>query len=122
VEEGGIAPRGVLRRELDVIGVAAGVLDGSDRVAQHLLRTLAQLVLHVDVAGGDEDVDPGLRRTLQRLPRRVDVLGLAPGQPRDLAAADGFRDALDRLEVAGAGDGKPGLDDVHAELLELTRH
>ena len=36
-----------------------------------------------------------------------------------LAAADGFRDALDGRQLAGAGGGKPGLDDIDTEAREL---
>ena len=65
----------VLGRELDVVGVAPW--PGRPRAAGlglHLLGRHAQLVLHVDLAGGDEDVDAGLRRRADRLPAAVDVL------------------------------------------------
>ncbi len=76
----------------------------------------------MDGAGGQEDVDARAGRILDGLPGAVDVLGVAAGQAADDGALDLAGDGLDRLEIAGRGDGEAGLDDVDAQLLEGVGH
>ena len=109
----------VLRRELDVVGVLLGVGDGATGLDLHLIGRHPQLVLHVDLAGGDEDVDAGRGGRLDGLPAPVDVGQRGAGQPTDDGAAHGGGDGLHRFEVALAGDGEAGLDDVDPEAGQL---
>ena len=56
---------------------------------QHLGRLHLQLVLHVDVGGGDKGVDaPPFPGMLERLPCPVDVLAAGAAQPGDLRPLD----------------------------------
>ena len=60
-----IAARGVLGGELDVVDVLlARTVDRPAGGVEHLLAAHHQLVLEMDVRGGDEDVDAGLLRLL----------------------------------------------------------
>jgi len=93
-------------------------------------------MLHVDVAGGDEGVDPGPSRVAHGLPRRVDVLPVAPREATDdrhvrgvgatvvpggCGVADLDGDGAHGVEVVGGGSREPGLDDVDAEAGQLAR-
>ena len=51
-----------------------------------------------------------------RFPGAVDVFVAAAGQPADHGPADRLGDLAHGLEIAGRGDGKAGLDHVHAQL------
>jgi hypothetical protein len=99
---------------------AAATCPMSGRLFQHLRAGLLELVLEVDVAGGQEDVDAGRHLgPLEGLGGALDVERRAAGQrrhlDRDLAA-----DLLHRLEVAGRGDREPGLHHVHPQLRQLV--
>ena len=59
---------------------------------------------------------------LQRTPGAVNVALVGSGKGRDDGPADFRRDGLDGAEVALGGDGKPHLQDVHAEPVELAGH
>ena len=63
----------------------------------------------------------GPLRAFEGVPGDVNVLEPGAGEAADGdAVADQCGDALHGLEVAGAGDGKAGLDHVHAEPFELA--
>ena len=80
------------------------------------------LLSQMDVAGGDKGVDarpPGFRQAL-RGAFHVERAAARQGRhlrPRKLAA---YR--IHGLEIALAGDGKAGFQNVHAEFDELLRH
>src|SRR5207248_2790900 len=117
---------GVLRRELDVLAVAARVPDRLYGRLHHLGPRLTQLVLQVDVGGRDERVDAGLRRVLHRLPAPVDVAQAHAREPADRRGARERADLLGhlarRLEVLLGRDGEAGLDDVHVQARQLPGH
>ena len=101
-----LGARGVLGGELD-LGVAAqglaGPLHPADGLGQGLLAGDAQLVLEVDVAGGDEQVQVGALGDADGLHRALRVAVLAAGQRGDRDPAPRLlRDPADRLEVARA--------------------
>ena len=120
-----LGPRGVLGRELD-LGVAAqrlaGPLDPADGLATGLVAVDPELVLEVDVAGRDEQVEVRPLRDADRLDGALGVAVLAPRERRDRDPALGLLgDPADRLEVAGRGGREAGLDHVHLEPRELAR-
>ncbi len=80
----------------------------------------AELVLEVDVGGGDEDVEVRPLGDPDRLdgPLRIAVAAASQGGDRDALRLAG--DPLDRLEVAGRGGREAGLDDVDLEADELA--
>jgi len=108
---------GVLGRELDVLAVTAGPLDPFDSPTNNLLLGHLQLELAVDGAGSQEDVDTRPVGIAQGLPGPVDVVVVAARQAADDRALDLPGDGLHRLEVARRGDGKAGLDHVHAQIV-----
>src|SRR5207244_2922596 len=89
--------------------------------AQDLFLGHLELVLAMDGAGGEEDVDARLRRVLEGGGGAVDVGGVAAGEAADDGTVELAGDGLDGLEVARRGDGEDGLDDFDAELLEGVR-
>ena len=100
-------------------GQGAGVPDRRHRALQDLLAGGVELLLDVDVAGGDEGVDARPGGVTHRVPAAVDVGGDRARQARDHGAPDLAGDVADRLEVALRGHGEARLDDVDAEAREL---
>ena len=110
----------VLGRELDVVGQVAGEAHRLDRLLQHLLAGHAQLLLHVEFAGGDEGVDARAVGAGQCLGGARDVAIVGAGQRADRAVLDRRGDGLDGLEVAVARRGEAGFDDVDLHALQLA--
>src|SRR5262249_32524169 len=79
---------------------------------------LLQLVLHVHRRGGDEGMDAALLGRLDRLGAAVDVLERGAREPANDRVLGATGDFLHRGDVAVGGDGKAGLDDVDAQLVE----
>jgi hypothetical protein len=68
-QERHIAPERVLRREFDVVHVPPSQFDRCDGLAEYLLLRLFQLVLQMDFAGRDNEVNArlvGLRKCRRR--------------------------------------------------------
>ena len=86
-----------------------------------LLAGHAQLGLQVQVRGGDERVNATLRRRLDRPRGAFEIGAMAARQARDDRTADLGGDLADGFGVGRRGDRKAGLDDVHAERIDLTR-
>jgi hypothetical protein len=118
-QDGHFRAGGVLGRELDVGTLRAGVLHRRDRQLQNLVFGLLQLVLHMDLRRGQEDMHAGPDRILDRIVRRVDVLFDGTRQPAYGRSFDVPRDRLHRLEVARTRHGKSRLDDIDAQHGEL---
>ena len=74
----------------------------------------------MDVAGGQEGMDARASRGLQCLMGNVDILAHAAAKAGDAGAANLAGDALHGFEITLRGDGKTGLDNVHAEALQLA--
>ncbi len=70
----------------------------------------------MDGAGGEKDVNPRHSAQFQGFPSAIDVGVVAAGQAADRGAADVGGDFANRLEIAGRGDRKAGLDDVDAQI------
>ncbi len=115
-EEVDLGARGVLGRELDVRAIPFGPLDALHGGGDDVLLGHFELVLAVDGAGGEEDVNPRLFGILDGLPGAVDVFVTAAGQAADHRASYVLGDPTDRLEVAGRSDGETRFDHVHPEF------
>ena len=59
--------------KLDVVHVRAGEFDGGDGVVENLLPGFLELVLQVDIAGGDEGVNAGTAGFVERAGGALDV-------------------------------------------------
>ena len=115
-----VAARGVFGGDLDVVGVAPGALHRPARPLETLLASEPQLVLEVQVGGGDEHVHPAPRRRPQRLSGAVDVPVVAAGQSGNDRAAHRLGDGSHAAEVALRRTGEPRFDHVDAEPVELA--
>ena len=95
--------------------------DPADRLGERGVAIDPQLVLEVDVARRDEDVEVRPFGDLDRLdrPLRVAVLAAREGGDRDPAAGL-LGDPANRLEVAGRGGREAGLDHVDLEPGQLA--
>src|SRR6185503_624981 len=108
----------VLGRELDV---RAGVLRVADRelgLLDHLLGGHAQLLLHVDRAGGEERVDAPRLCAFQRIDPALDVLVVGAAQARHGRVLDDVGDRPHRLEIAVRRGREACLDHVDAHALQ----
>ena len=113
----------VLGAELDLGVAAQGVAAVGHPLAsggQRLVAADPQLVLEVDVAGGDEDVEMGPLGDANRLDGALRIAVLTACQRRDGDAPNFAGDPLHGLEVAGRGGREAGLDDVDLEADELA--
>ena len=124
-QELGIRPRGVFRAELDLdvpAELAAAVGDPLHGLGERLLAVHPQLVLQVDVARRDEDVQV---RPLGDLDRLDGALRVAVATARERGDRDSalrvLRDPAHGLEIAVGGGRKARLDHVDAEAHELAR-
>ena len=113
--------RGVLAGEFDVRDLRPGVGNSIAGLLDDLLGRHAELVLHVEVARRDEDMEAGTLSVLEGLPRRVDVALLRAIERRDRAAAYVLGHEANALNLAGRGHCEAGLNDVDAEPFELAR-
>ncbi len=119
VEEARIAAGGVLGRELDVVGEAAGTRHRRHGALEALLARDPELALQVQIGGGDEGVDAAAGRGFEGLAGGVDVARSAARQRRDHGPSYFRRDPAHRLGVVLGGDRETGLHDVHAQSVEL---
>ncbi len=125
-EEVDVAARRVLGRPLHVIGMLACQGDGIDGGGDHLVGLHAQLVFHVQRAGGDDDVDaPTLCRAkcLGGAQHIHVACAREAGDHRGIVAlADAFGDRLDAFEIAHRGDGEAGFQHIDAQLGQRLGH
>ena len=109
----------VLAAELDVLDLPARARDRVVDAAECLVPVDLELALEVQVRGGEEGVDARVRRVLERLGRPVHVGAGRTRQARDDRPLDRLGDLDHALELLRRADGEAGLDDVHAEGVEL---
>mmetsp|Transcript_27396 Transcript_27396/g.81852 ORF Transcript_27396/g.81852 Transcript_27396/m.81852 type:complete len:388 (-) Transcript_27396:8-1171(-) len=131
-EEGGVGPPGVLGRELDVVDHRLCESDHRRGDLDALCARDAELVLEVDVGGGEEGVYPVERRVPHRLVAPLQVLlvrAREPGDPHRLPASPAVGELARRLgdlrdgrEVALRRDRKARLAHVHAQPRQLLRN
>ena len=117
-----LGSRRVLRRELDVVAVGNGAADAGDGSLHDLRRRHFQLELAVDGAGRQKHVNPRRLGVLERLPGAIDVRVIAAGQAAHRGAAERRGDLAHRLEVAGRGNRKTGLQNVDPQVPQGLGH
>ncbi len=95
--------------------------DPADGLGERRLAVDPELVLEVDVAGRDEDMEMRPLGDLDRLDRPLRIAVLAAGERGDRdPAARLLGDPADRLEVARGRGREAGLDDVDLEPRQLA--
>ncbi|OPZ84158.1 MAG: hypothetical protein BWY76_01971 [bacterium ADurb.Bin429] len=112
--------RGVFGGKFHVVAERSRQLHGFDRHRQHFLARLSQLILHVDVGGGDEGVNALALRGRHRFGHRHDVLLVRAAEPGDSRPLHFLGNAVDRLEIALGRDGKTRFNDIYAQARELA--
>ena len=117
-----IGAGGVFGRELDVFDVLERQADGFARQVQRLLASDLELVLEMQVARCQEDVDARAVGKLQGAGGHLDIFRLGASQRRDARLANSLGDGGDGREVALGCHGETGLDDVHAQVFEGMGH
>ncbi len=121
-KEVSVGAGGIFRRELDILDVGAGETNGFGGEVESFLTADLELVLEMQIAGGEEDMDAAAVGELQGASSHFDVFGLRAGKGSDARLADGLGDGGDGREVALGGHGEAGLDDVHAQVFEGMGH
>src|SRR5688500_4961077 len=120
-EEIEVRARAVLGRELDVRAGVAREAHRQLRLLEHLLGRHAQLLFHVQRAGGDEGVDaPGFRAG-QRIDAALDVAVVGAAQAAYRRVLHRVGDGAHRFEIAVRRGGEAGLDHVDAHALQRAR-
>src|SRR5437899_1319863 len=92
--------------------------DGSGDRLQHVLWLHLQLVLDVQWARGDDDVDTPTPGVTDGLGAAIDIHQVGAAKAGDCALRHYLRDLAHSFEVAVGGDREAGLDHVDAHLLE----
>lgn len=114
---------GVFRGKFHVLDELSGAGHAFRRHAQDFRFRLLQLELHVQFAGGQEDVDArAVACRFQGPGRRFNVRLDAAGQPGDAAFLDFRGDGMHRFKVSVRDAGKSCFNDVHSESFHLTGH
>ena len=117
----GIRPARVLAGKFDVRQFGFGAPYRLDGHVENLLARFPEFFGDMDIAGRDERMDARRLGGLDGLVTGVDVLRKGARQSCDRHVLHLARDPRDGLEIAGAGDGEPALDDVDTEARERMR-
>ena len=112
----------ILRREFHVLAFGLGVRHGPTDHLQNLFTRLVQLVLKMNVRRRQKGVDARPLGSGQSFPGAVNVQFIGAGECGNDRPAHFRGNGLDCFEVALRSDGEPGLEDVHAQPVELARH
>ena len=118
----GRGARAVFGRELHVVRVLPRQLHGPRGFLQHLLLGLLELVLQVNLAGGDEGVNARLFGVGQRLGGALHVQRAAARQRRHPGLRELAAHGIHRLEIALGSDGKARFQNVDAQVHQFPRH
>ena len=122
IEEGPVAPGGVVGHEFHVGAEGQAVGDGLPDGLDHGRRLLVVQVLHLNGADGGADLQSRMPGVLQCVPGGLDALGVQGDGDRNGAALDGGGHGFDPQGVdLGLDDGFQ-LDEVHPQLIQQLRH
>ena len=117
-----VAAGGILRRELHIGGVFRRMGGHGGSHLQDLIRCFFQLVLHMQRAGGQKQMNAGIDGMLHGFPGGVDVLDGGSGERGDRTVLYDRGNGLYALKVAGRGDGEAGLNDIDLQTLKAFSH
>ena len=114
-----IAPRRVLGRELDVVGVPAGLCHRGDGGVEALLAADVQLAFEMQVRSGDERVNAAILPGRERFAGAFDVVWAASRQGSHHGAIKGGRDHAYSFGIRVGGDREARLDHIDAQAIEM---
>ena len=117
-----VGTRCVLRRILHIRRVLPRELHGGDRALDVFRARDIEHRLQVNVAAGAESVDAPFRRRGNRFAGADDVFLGCARKGGDAWTLDFSGDGFDGLEIAVAGNGEAGFDNVHLEARKLPGH
>ena len=120
-QEVALGAQRILGGEFDVVAQLAGAAHGLDGGVDDLLPAHAQLVLAVQRAGRQEQVDAARSRRLDGTRRGLDVARQAARQAAHGGVSSCRAISCHRGEVVRRGLRETGLDDVDAEILQGLR-
>ncbi len=120
-EKGQTGPNRILCGEFNIWCITGSSAHGSHGGVEHLLFTHLELILQVNVASGNESMNPGpFPGWFESLPSAVDIQVAGTAEAADLTAAGGFGDPFDGFKIPFGSDRKAGLDDIDIKLFELS--
>ena len=117
-EEVDLGTAAIFTGELHITTQVAGALDRMHGLFDHLIRWQAQLVFHMNGAGGNEGVDTSGVGIDQGFGSSIDIRIHCPGQTAHGAVLDGLGNTLYRFEVAGASNREAGFNHVHPQFFQ----
>ncbi len=106
-EEFRIGARSIFGREFDIGTERFGEGDGFAGLRETLLARDAQLVLQVNVGGGEEDVNARMGCVFQSFPGAFDIRTAGAGESRNDGAADDAATALTAAKSPSEAMGNP---------------
>ena len=112
----------VLSGELNIVTQTLCVGNILGDAFQNFLAAHLQLIVHMDIAGSNENMDARLLGALDCAPGCVDIALGAAGQRCHRAVMYGLRNGFHALEVLGGNDGEACFNHVHAQSVQLTGH
>ena len=115
-----VAAIAVLGTELDIRHQIAGKTHREPGLFQYLLRRHAQLLFHVQRAGGDEGMNTGVAGAFEGFSGARNIAVIGARQRANSGIPDRIGDRLHGLEIAVGACRKSGLDHVHFQTFELA--
>ena len=121
-EEVALRAGGVFGRELDIVHQRARQAHALSGLIQRLGAAHLELVLEMQIARSQKDVDAGAVGELQGARGHHNVFGLSTSQRGDARLAYGLGNGGDGSEVALGSHGETGLNNVHAQIFQGMSH
>ncbi len=117
-----LGPAGIFGIELNVFHIFLGILDGPDGPLQDFFPGGIEFILDVGIGRADSGVDAFVFGILQGLGGYVDILFYRARKGADGGPGHGLGNLDDRIEIAGAGNGEPRFDNIHAQTFQCLGH
>ena len=118
-QEVSLRTRGILRAELHILAERTRIFYRGNRLLNNLGARLAQLKLAVNGRRGEEHVNSRLLRRRHGFGTALNIRVNTACQPAYRRPFYLFRNSLNRGEITGRGNRKPGLNHIHAQRCEL---
>ena len=117
-----VGASGILGIELHVFHEFLRVFHSGYTTLDDFFAGGVELIFNMVVAGTDAGVDALVAGILEGFDGNIDVLLYGAGEGADGGPRHGFGYLNDGVEIAWAGDGESGFDDIHTKALQLLGH